>query len=68
METKKADTGAAREESALDKFRQLDLKGSTKDDTKLHSVHQNTITTLRTFEESGGMVKKFTCKCTLSGS
>lgn len=63
METKsKADMGGMAEESALNKFRQLDLKGSTKDDTKLHSVHQNTISTLRVFEESGGTTTKLSCK------
>lgn len=60
METKaKANTGAAREESALNKFRQMDLKGSTKDDSRLQSLHQNTINTVRVYEEIGGAVKKF---------
>lgn len=49
----------AREESALNMFRQMDLKGKTKDDTQLKTVHQNTIATLRTYEETGGAVKKF---------
>lgn len=47
-----------REESALNMFRQMDLKGSAKDDTKLKTVHQNTINTMRSFEESGGQVRK----------
>jgi actin related protein 2/3 complex subunit 1A/1B len=49
-----------REESALNMFRQMDLKGSGKgsDDTKLKTVHQNTITNIRAFEESGGRVTK----------
>ncbi|EEP82974.1 hypothetical protein UREG_07839 [Uncinocarpus reesii 1704] len=51
--------GPAREESALNKFRQMDLKGSTKDDSRLQTLHQNTINTLRIYEESGGAVKKF---------
>ncbi|TLS29397.1 hypothetical protein PpBr36_00162 [Pyricularia pennisetigena] len=50
--------GAEREESALNMFRQMDLKGKVKDDTQLKTVHQNTITTIRSFEESGsGLVK-----------
>lgn len=51
--------GDAREESALNMFRQMDLKGKTKDDTQLKTVHQNTIATLRTYEETGGAVRKF---------
>jgi actin related protein 2/3 complex subunit 1A/1B len=50
----------AREESALNMFRQMDLKGKSggTDDTKLKTVHQNTINTIRSFEESGGNVTK----------
>jgi actin related protein 2/3 complex subunit 1A/1B len=49
----------AREESALNMFRQMDLKGkSGTDDTKLKTVHQNTINTIRSFSESGGSVTK----------
>ena len=51
--------GDAREESALNMFRQMDLKGKAKDDTQLKTVHQNTITTLRAYDEAGGSVKKF---------
>jgi len=48
-----------REESALNMFRQMDLKGkSGTDDTKLKTVHQNTINTIRSFQESGGNVTK----------
>jgi len=47
--------GAQREESALNMFRQMDLRGSkSRDDTKLTTVHQNTISTMRVLEESGG--------------
>jgi actin related protein 2/3 complex, subunit 1A/1B len=53
---------SVREESALQKFRQMDLKGSTKDDTQLGTVHQNTISTLRVYEEGGGAVRKFSSK------
>lgn len=54
--------GDAREESALNMFRQMDLKGKVKDDTQLKTVHQNTITTLRAYETSGESVKKFSSK------
>ncbi|KAF4874817.1 Actin-related protein 2/3 complex subunit 1 [Colletotrichum siamense] len=50
----------AREESALNMFRQMDLKGKVKDDTQLKTVHQNTVTRIRSYEESGGNVTKFT--------
>ena len=45
--------GAEREESAFNMFKQMDLKGKTKDDTQLKTVHQNTISTIRVFEGSG---------------
>lgn len=46
-----------KEESALNMFRQMDLKGQKgTDDTKLKTVHQNTISTIRSFQESGGNV------------
>ncbi|KAH6961183.1 actin like protein 2 3 subunit 1a 1b [Fusarium avenaceum] len=51
--------GEHREESALNMFRQMDLKGKTKDDTQLSTVHQNTISTIRPFEISGDRVTKF---------
>jgi actin related protein 2/3 complex, subunit 1A/1B len=54
--------GDAREESALNMFRQMDLKGKAKDDTQLKTVHQNTIATLRAYEEASGTVKKFSSK------
>ncbi|KAI9797019.1 MAG: hypothetical protein M1833_005852 [Piccolia ochrophora] len=49
----------ARDDSALNMFRQMDLKGKVKEDTQLKTVHQNTINTLRTYEQSGGTVSKF---------
>jgi len=59
--------GNAREESALNMFRQMDLKGKAKDDTQLHTVHQNTINTIRVYEESAGVVRKFSStECLLS--
>lgn len=51
--------GDDREESALNMFKQMDLKGKVKDDTKLSTVHQNTITMIRPYESSGGSVTKF---------
>lgn len=54
--------GAAREESALNMFRQMDLKGKAKDDTQLKTVHQNTIATIRIYDEAGGTIKKFSSK------
>ena len=48
-----------RDDSALNMFRQLDLKGKTKDDTKLDTVHQNTITKIRVYEGTPGRVTKF---------
>lgn len=58
LEAKAGPAAAAREDSALNMFRQMDLKGSTRDDTKLKTVHQNTISNIRSFAESGGNVSK----------
>ncbi|MCJ1478010.1 hypothetical protein MMC13_006685 [Lambiella insularis] len=58
--------GDQREESALNMFRQMDLKGKVKEDTQLRTVHQNTIATVRPYEESGGAIKKFSSKSTTS--
>lgn len=54
--------GDMREESALNMFRQMDLKGKAKDDTQLKTVHQNTISTLRTYSETNGSVQRFSSK------
>lgn len=63
MESKEGPgAGGAREESALNMFRQMDLKGKSKDDTQLQTVHQNTINTIRVYEEGGGVVQKFSSK------
>jgi actin related protein 2/3 complex subunit 1A/1B len=51
--------GAAREESARDMFRQMDLRGKAKDDTTLKTTHQNTISTIRIYEAGAGTVRKF---------
>jgi actin related protein 2/3 complex, subunit 1A/1B len=52
--------GPEREESALNMFRSMDLRGqrggTTQDDTKLKTVHQNSVNTIRVYEESGGRV------------
>lgn len=53
--------GEIREESALNMFRSMDLKGRAgggADDTKLRTVHQNGINMVRSFEERGGRVGK----------
>lgn len=55
-----------REESALQMFRQMDLRGKVKDDTQLKTVHQNTITHLRPYETSGGYLTKFSCESSSS--
>lgn len=63
MESKgRPSLGDTREESALNMFRQMDLKGKAKDDTQLKTVHQNTISTVRTYEEAGGAVRTFSSK------
>jgi actin related protein 2/3 complex, subunit 1A/1B len=54
--------GSAREESALNMFRQMDLKGKSKDDSQLKTTHQNTITTIRPYDESNGAVRQFSSK------
>jgi actin related protein 2/3 complex subunit 1A/1B len=54
-----------REESALNMFKQMDLKGKVKDDTKLDTVHQNTITKIRVYEGSPGRVTKFSSESSL---
>ena len=58
----------AREESALNMFRQMDLKGKVKDDTQLKTVHQNTITMIRPFAQSGSRVAKISCESDLGYS
>ncbi|KAI9733094.1 MAG: hypothetical protein M1834_003641 [Cirrosporium novae-zelandiae] len=54
--------GGPREESALQMFRQMDLKGKTRDDTQLKTIHQNTINTIRSYEGAGGSISKFSSK------
>ena len=53
---------AEEEESARNLFRQMDLRGRAKDDTQLKTVHQNTVTKLRVYQEAGGSLKKFSSK------
>ncbi|KAG0135846.1 WD40-repeat-containing domain protein [Tuber indicum] len=57
---KSAGSGASQESSALNMFRQMDLKGkSSADDTNLKTIHQNSITILRPYEGRAGNVTKF---------
>jgi actin related protein 2/3 complex subunit 1A/1B len=44
--------GDQQEESALNMFRQMDLKGEVEDDTQLKTLHQNTISTIKSYSES----------------
>lgn len=44
-------------------FRQMDLKGQASVDTKLKSTHQNTVNTVRVFEEANGQVRSLSSKC-----
>jgi len=37
-------------------FRQMDLKGKTRDDTQLKTIHQNTINTLREHKGQSGNI------------
>lgn len=61
MEQKEhAGAGAEREESALNMFKQMDLKGKgSVNDTVLKTVHQNTISTIRPYDGPEGHVKRF---------
>jgi actin related protein 2/3 complex subunit 1A/1B len=45
-------------------FRQMDLKGQTQADTQLKTVHQNTISTIRVYEDVRGSVQKLSSKLT----
>jgi actin related protein 2/3 complex subunit 1A/1B len=59
LENKAGEVRGAREESALNMFRQMDLKGQAQADTKLKSTHQNTVHTIRAHEEANGVVRSF---------
>ncbi|CAI7652172.1 unnamed protein product [Penicillium manginii] len=60
LENKDGDgAGGAREESALNMFRQMDLKGQAQSNTKLKSTHQNTVNAVRVFQENDGQVSSF---------
>lgn len=39
-------------------FKQMDLKGSSKDDTVLKTIHQNTITTIRPHSGSADKIRQ----------
>ncbi|TKA25874.1 hypothetical protein B0A50_05629 [Salinomyces thailandicus] len=57
----KAGAAEGEGQSALNMFRSMDLKGrsgGSVDDTRLKTVHQNTVNTVRVYEESGGKVSK----------
>jgi len=47
-----------REESALNMFKQMDLKGKSRDDTQLKTIHQNTINTVRGHSGQAGNVQQ----------
>jgi len=60
LEGKAKAGGAIQEESALNMFRQMDLRGTqAKNDSTLKTTHQNTISTIREYSGSGGTVKQF---------
>ncbi|KAJ5774622.1 hypothetical protein N7457_009518 [Penicillium paradoxum] len=59
LEKKAGNAGGVREESALNMFRQMDLKGQTQSDTKLKSTHQNTVHTIRVHDGANGAVSSF---------
>lgn len=46
-------------------FRQMDLKGQTQADARLKTTHQNTISTVRVYEQTDGVVHKFSSKIIL---
>lgn len=57
----KAKGHEAKESSALNMFRQLDLKGTVESETggaELPTIHQNTINTIRAYASSGANVSK----------
>ena len=47
-----------REESALNMFKQMDLKGKSRDDTQLKTIHQNTINTVREHSGQAGNIRQ----------
>lgn len=57
----KSKSGGEKEASALNMFKQMDLKGkdATADDSTLRTIHQNTIVTIRPYEGGPGNVTKF---------
>ncbi|KAI9140107.1 putative actin-related protein 2/3 complex subunit 1A [Paraphysoderma sedebokerense] len=54
-----AKSSTASSNSAFDKFRQMDSKGTQNADTNISSVHQNTITCIRTYQGQPGSVQKY---------
>ena len=59
VETKRVDGGVVAEESARNMFRQMDLRGKSKDDTQLTTTHQNTINTIRAYAGSPAGLQQF---------
>ena len=59
VEAKRGAGAAVQEESARNMFRQMDLRGKAKDDTQLHTTHQNTINTIRVYSGNSGAVQQF---------
>ena len=57
-----------REESALNMFKQMDLRGKVQNDTELRTVHQNTISTVREYDRAGGVLREFSSMCTSFGN
>lgn len=59
---KEGKKGEVKEESALNMFRSMDLKGRSgwgaAEDTKLRTVHQNTVNSLRAFVGGNGRVQQ----------
>lgn len=51
--------GEANEQSAINMFRAMDLKGTKNSKSTLDTVHQNVITQLRVFQKQGNQVIRF---------
>ncbi|KAG9593282.1 actin-related protein 2/3 complex, subunit 1, partial [Aureobasidium melanogenum] len=56
--TSKSGAANQRDESALNMFRQMDLRGKVIDDTQLKTVHQNSISTVRAYAGSPDAVRQ----------
>jgi len=58
LEERRAKGAAVMEESARNMFKQMDLKGKSKDDSLLGTVHQNTVSTVRAYDGSSDKVSR----------